>query len=135
LLIEALEGLATGALTPVPQDDSQATYAPMLHKKDGHIRWEKSARELECFIRGVTPWPGAYSFHNDRRLKIFKTEPLDTETLETPGRVLPAFADELRIATGKGVLSILEIQGASGKRLSIRDFLRGYCLPSGTILT
>lgn len=135
LLITALEGLAAGTLRPLPQDDSQATYAPMLSKKDGHIRWERPARELECFIRGVTPWPGAYTFHDERRLKIFKTEPLNVDTRETPGRVLPAFADELRVATGDGVLSILEIQGASGKRLSIRDFLRGYCLPPGTILT
>lgn len=134
LLIEALEGLATGSLTPVPQDDRQATYAPMLSKNDGRIRWEKPARELECFIRGMTPWPGAYTFHEDRRLKIFRAQPLPQETAETPGRVLPGFTDELRVATGDGVLSILEIQGESGKRLSIRDFLRGCGLPPGTLL-
>jgi methionyl-tRNA formyltransferase len=131
LLIEALEGLATGSLTPVAQDDRLATYAPMLSKKDGRIPWEKPAREVECFIRGMTPWPGAFTFHGDRRLKIFRAQPLAVETGETPGRVLPGFADELRVATGDGVLSILEIQGESGKRLAIRDFLRGCDLPPG----
>jgi methionyl-tRNA formyltransferase len=131
LLIEALEGLATGSLTPVAQDDRLATYAPMLSKKDGRIPWQKPAREVACFIRGMTPWPGAFTFHGDRRLKIFRAQPLAVETGETPGRVLPGFADELRVATGDGVLSILEIQGESGKRLAIRDFLRGCDLPPG----
>lgn len=134
LLITALEGLASGTLTPLVQDDRQATYAPLLAKKDGRIAWQKPARELACFIRGMTPWPGAYTFHGDRRLKIFRAQPLAAATDETPGRVLPGFEDELRVATGDGVLSILEIQGESGKRLAIRDFLRGHHLPPGTLL-
>ncbi|HSM75530.1 MAG TPA: methionyl-tRNA formyltransferase [Desulfobacterales bacterium] len=134
VLIAALEGLASGSLTPVAQDDRQATYAPLLAKKDGRIAWQKSARELTCFIRGMTPWPGAYTFHGGRRLKIFRAQPLALATDETPGRVLAGFEDELRVATGDGVLSILEIQGESGKRLAIRDFLRGHPLPPGTLL-
>jgi methionyl-tRNA formyltransferase len=134
LLIAALEGLASGSLTPVAQDDRQATYAPLLAKQDGRIAWQKSARELTCFIRGMTPWPGAYTFHGERRLKIFRAQPLALATDETPGRVLAGFEDELRVATGDGALSILEIQGESGKRLAIRDFLRGHPLPPGTLL-
>ncbi len=134
VLIAALEGLAGGSLTPVAQDDRQATYAPLLAKKDGRISWQKSARELTCFIRGMTPWPGAYTFHGEQRLKIFRAQPMALATNETPGRVLAGFEDELRVATGDGVLSILEIQGESGKRLAIRDFLRGHPLPPGTLL-
>ncbi len=134
VLIAALEGLAGGSLTPVAQDDRQATYAPLLAKKDGRIAWQKSARELTCFIRGMTPWPGAYTFHGEQRLKIFRAQPMALATDETPGRVLAGFEDELRVATGDGVLSILEIQGESGKRLAIRDFLRGHPLPPGTLL-
>lgn len=134
LLIEALEGLAAGTLTPVAQDNRLATYAPMLSKQDGRIPWEQPARRLECFVRGMIPWPGAFTFYGNRRLKIFRVQSLALETSEVPGRVLPGFEDELRVATGDGVLSILEIQGESGKRLPIRDFLRGCDLPPGTLL-
>jgi len=121
-------------LRPVSQNHDQATYAPMLSKRDGHINWEKSAKSLECLIRGMTPWPGAFTFQGDRRLKIFKAIPLPAEPAEYPGTVIRSFPDELRVATGKGALSLLEIQGASGKRLHIRDFLRGHKIAPGTVL-
>ncbi|MDM8549780.1 methionyl-tRNA formyltransferase [Desulfobacterales bacterium HSG2] len=134
LLVKTLKRFEADDIQPVPQDHAQATYAPILNKKDGRIDWKKSAEALEAFIRGVTPWPGAFTFHEDKRLKIFKAVPVLTDTDEPPGTVIRSFPDELRVATGKGVLSILEIQGASGKRLLIKDFLRGYKMPPGTIL-
>ena len=135
LLIKTLREYAAGKLTPIVQDHSQATYAPMLKKQDGHINWQRPAEELEPFIRGMTPWPGAFTFHDDTRLKIFKTVPIPESPPEAAGTILKAFPDELRVATGKGALSILEIQGPSGKQLGIADFLRGYNLPPGTVLT
>jgi methionyl-tRNA formyltransferase len=119
----------------MPQDHSLATYAPMLSKDDGLINWNKSAESLANFIRGVNPWPGAYTFLGDRRLKIFKSRPLPSEITESPGTVLKGFADELRIATAKGALSVEEIQGDSGKRLLIKDFLRGCKIPPGTVFS
>jgi len=135
LLIRTLKAFEDEDITPVPQDHSQATYAPMLSKKDGHLNWKKSANALESFIRGMTPWPGAFTFHGDRRLKIFKAEPLPSDSDAAPGTVIKGFSDELRVTTGDGALSVLEIQGASGKRLLIRDFLRGHSIPVGTVLT
>ena len=134
VLIDTLKGLADKTIQPVRQDHSLATYAPMLTKDDGLINWNKPAKSLECFIRGVTPWPGAYTFLDDKRLKIFKSRPVETEISEPPGTILKGFPDELRIATAQGALSIEEIQGASGKRLSITDFLRGHPIPTGSIL-
>ncbi len=134
VLIDTLKGLADKTIQPVSQDHSLATYAPMLTKDDGLINWNQPAESLESFIRGVTPWPGAYTFLGDKRLKIFKSRPITTEITAPPGTVLQGFPDELRITTGKGVLSIEEIQGASGKRLSIKDFLRGHQIPPGAIL-
>ena len=134
VLIDTLKGLAGKRIQPVPQDHSLATYAPMLTKDDGLINWNKPAEFLECFIRGVTPWPGAYTFHGDKRLKIFKSQPVEGEIEEAPGTILKGFPDELRIATAKGALSIQEIQGASGKRLSIADFLHGHEIKPGEIL-
>jgi methionyl-tRNA formyltransferase len=134
VLIDTLKGLAGKTIQPVRQDHSQATYAPMLTKDDGLINWNKPAKSLECFIRGVTPWPGAYTFLGDKRLKIFRSRSVETEISESPGTILKGFPDELRIATAKGALAIKEIQGASGKRLSVSDFLRGHPIIPGTVL-
>ncbi len=135
LLIKTLKGFAARKIQSIPQDHSKATYAPLLKKQDGLINWQKPAETLEAFIRGMTPWPGAFTFHNEKRLKIIQAAPISESVSEAPGTVLRAFPDELRVATGKGVLSIQKIQGPSGKRLPIADFLRGYELPTGTTLT
>jgi len=133
VLIDTLKAFASDTIQPLPQDHSLATYAPMLSKDDGLINWNKSAVSLDTFIRGVTPWPGAYTFLGDKRLKIFKSSPIAMKFTEPPGTVLKGFPDELRVATAEGVLSVEEIQSASGKRLLIKDFLRGYKIPPGTI--
>ncbi len=135
LLIQTLETIETKGLNPTPQDHALATYAPLLTKKDGHINWQMPAESLDTFIRGMTPWPGAFTFHMDKRLKIFKAGPIPMEVDELPGTVIKSFPDELRVSTGKGALSILEIQGASGKRLLTKDFLRGYNIVPGDVLT
>jgi methionyl-tRNA formyltransferase len=133
-LLQTLQQLADHTLQPKRQDHDKATYAPLLKKQDGLIDWQKPAKKLEPFIRGMTPWPGACTFHNQNRLKILKAAPIDEPVSETAGTILKSFPEELVVATGKGALSILEIQGPSGKRLAIADFLRGYQLPPGTIL-
>jgi methionyl-tRNA formyltransferase len=134
LLIKTLESFAAQHIHPVAQNDNLATYAPLLKKENGHVDWRKPAEILERFIRGVTPWPGAYTFHGGNRLKIFKAQPFSRPAAADPGTVLEGFPDELQIATGKGVLLLQEIQGPSGKRLPIMEFLRGYPIPPGTIL-
>lgn len=134
LLIKTLEGYASRKIKPIPQDHSQATYAPLLKKQDGHIDWKKPAEQLHSFIRGMTPWPGAFTYHHHNRLKVLRAALVSENVSEPAGTILPGFADELRVATGKDALSILEIQGPSGKQLVIADFLRGYPLPPGTIL-
>jgi len=134
VLLNTLRGLAENTIQPVPQDHSLATFAPKLTKDDGLINWNQSAESLVNFIRGVTPWPGAYTFLGGKRLKIFKSRRLAIETTEFPGTVLKGFADELRVATAKGALCVEEIQGDSGKRLLIKDFLRGHEIPPGSVL-
>lgn len=134
LLIRTLNAFEAGDICPVAQNHSRASYAPLLKKSDGHIDWAKPAETLESFIRGVTPWPGAFTFHEDKQLKIFKAKPLPIKVKKPPGTVLEGFPDEIWIVTGEGALSILEIQAASGKRLFIKDFLLGYKIPPGTVL-
>jgi methionyl-tRNA formyltransferase len=134
LLIKTLEDYASGKIKPMPQDHSHATYAPLLKKQDGHIDWQKSAKQLQSFIRGMTPWPGAFSYHNQNRLKVLRAAAESEHVTQPPGTILPGFPGELRVAAGRHALSILEIQGPSGKQLAIADFLRGYPLPPGSIL-
>jgi len=134
LLIQTLNAFQTGDINPISQDHSQATYAPILKKNDGRMNWERPAKALEAFIRGMTPWPGAFTFHEKKRLKVFKAKTIVMDTDASPGTVVKGFPDELWISTGKGVLSIMELQGESGKRLLIKDFLRGYQLLPGTQL-
>jgi methionyl-tRNA formyltransferase len=135
LLIQTIESFETGDITPMSQDHTRATYAPLLKKNDGHINWKMPAETIESFIRGMMPWPGAFTFHGNKRLKIFKAMPIIIDTVETPGTVIKRFPGELCVATGKGVLSVINIQGESGKRLLIKDFLQGYNIPPGTILS
>jgi len=134
LLIKTLSALGTDDITPTPQDHTRATYSRLLKKKDGHINWQKPAESLDSFIRGMTPWPGAFTNHGEKRLKIFSAKPIYTDIHDKPGTVVKGFPDELRVATGKGALSIKEIQAESGKRLQIKAFLQGCRMPLGTVL-
>lgn len=134
LLIHTLTGLESDTVTPVPQNHDQATYAPMLKKSDGRIHWEKSAEEIEAFIRGMTPWPGAFTFYNDTRIKIFKAEVLATRSSASAGTLIKGFQNEIRVATGRGDLAIVELQGASGKKLRAEDYLKGHSMAIGNIL-
>lgn len=135
VLIQTIERIESGDITPISQDHAQATYAPLLKKNDGRMNWEMPAPMLEAFVRGMTPWPGAFTFHGKKRLKIFKAMPMIIDTVEPPGTVIKRFPDELCVAAGKGALSVIEIQGESGKRLLIKEFLQGYKIASGTILS
>jgi methionyl-tRNA formyltransferase len=131
LLIQTLNGLEAGNLIPVAQDHSKATYASLLKKAEGHIDWHLPAGSIERFVRGMTPWPGAFTFHKHKRLKIYQAAVLPPPATAPPGTVVKGFPDELRVATGSGLLSILELQGESGKRLAAKDFLRGYRIDPG----
>ena len=140
VLKKTLKGFEDQSLRPTSQNHAEATYAPLLSKKDGRIDWSRSSQEIERFIRGMSPWPGAFTDFNERRLKIFNAEiqpavAITPSSSEAPGTVINGFTGELRVRTGDGALSILEIQGASGKRLTIGDFLRGCPIPPGTVFS
>ncbi|MBR9982597.1 MAG: methionyl-tRNA formyltransferase [Desulfatitalea sp.] len=136
LLVETLTQFGAGTLFPRTQKHTDATYAPMLRKSDGRIRWDQTAQQIDALIRGVTPWPGAFCFRDEQRLKILGAKPLTgMDIAAAPGTVVPGFPDELRVATGDGCLGIEEIQGASGRRMAIHDFLRGHPIAMGTRLT
>jgi methionyl-tRNA formyltransferase len=133
LLVETLDKLEKNEIYPKPQDHSQATFAPMLKKDDSHIDWKQPPSKIENLIRAMAPQPGAFTFHENKRLKIFKAIAVQGEKNAIPGTVLKGFENEVRVASGQdGALSILEIQGGSGKRMKIIDFLRGNPIPPGS---
>ncbi len=134
LLLDTLKKLKSGHLLATRQDNSKASHAPFLKKKDGQIEWSKTADALGCFIRGMDPWPGAFTSLSGKRLRIFTAEHMRKTTKQQPGVVLEGFPGDLEVATGRGVLSLKEVQLESGKRLAIDDFLRGYPVPPGTVL-
>jgi methionyl-tRNA formyltransferase len=131
LLIQTIRGMWSGDVLPSAQNHALATFAPMLKKEDGRIRWQESALSIDARIRAMTPWPGAYSFCDNKRYKIHRARAIAGISISPPGTVMPGFPDELRIATGDGVLSIIEIQGESGKRLPVGQFLRGNPIQPG----
>ena len=135
MIVETLHRLRQGTLFPHAQKHDDATYAPMLKKEDGRIPWKQSADRLDALIRAMTPWPGAYCFWGEKRLKIIQARAYcDVAHHEAPGTVVAGFPDELRVATGHGILLVQQIQGDSGKRMPVKDFLRGHALVPGSVL-
>lgn len=117
---------------PVAQEDGLATHAPKLKREDGALDWMRSARELDWQIRGLTPWPGAYTAwpgEGTLALKIHQAEVVK-EASGAPGSILD-LADGILVAAGEGALRLQEVQLAGGKRLQVEDFLRGNSLRVG----
>ena len=134
-LLRAIKGLQEGLIPPTPQDHSLATMAPMLKKTDGHIDWQKDAREIECLIRGLDPWPSAYCFLEGMRLRLFCPEVVHKESDSQPGTLLQADKRGMLIACGKNCLLVHEIQPEGKKRMAVEAFVCGKPPAIGTLLT
>jgi methionyl-tRNA formyltransferase len=130
---ETLRQLCAGTLQREVQDDDQSSYAPMMKKEDGRIDWSRSALEVHNQVRGLDPWPGAYTSLDGELLKLARTTP-QNHADASPGTVISADKDGVRIACGSGSLLVRELQLAGRKRLGAADFLRGCPLEPGTCL-
>lgn len=122
LLIKTVKGLEENTITPIKQDETQATYAPIIKKSDGLIDWSKSAFEINCKIRGLHNWPVAFTKLGGKMLKIFSADIL--EKSGKAGEVLES-ENEFIVACGKNALKINELQLEGSKRMKTEDFLRG----------
>jgi methionyl-tRNA formyltransferase len=132
LLRSTLDDLAAGCATEAAQDESLATYAHRLTKEDGAVDWSWSARRIHDLIRGLHPWPHAVTFLGERRLILLRSAVLpDATSTEASGAILRATGDELHIATGEGVIHLLEIQVEGGRPMSVREFMAGHHLMRG----
>lgn len=133
LLAETIDGLANGTITPEKQDDSISNYAGMLNKETGHIDWSKSAVEIHNLIRGLNSWPVAWSMKDGKNYKFWRTQVENSNSDKAPGTVVELRKNSFCIATGEGLLEVLEIQPPSKKRMSAGDLLRGHGVAVGDI--
>ena len=134
LCVETLEALQDGTVTPIPQGETTTAYAKMLNKELGNIDWSKSAIEIERLIRGLTPWPSAYTNWNDKVMKIWDAEvsDIDVEMEEAkPGTIVKVEKDAFYVQTGEGLLKVCELQIPGKKRMDAGAFLRGYQVKVG----
>ena len=133
LLAETIDGLANGTITPEKQDDSFSNYAGMLNKETGHIDWSKSAVEIHNLIRGLNSWPVAWSMKDGKNYKFWRTKVENSNSDKAPGTVVELRKNSFCLATGEGLLEVLEIQPPSKKRMSAGDLLRGHGVAVGDI--
>lgn len=134
LLLETLDGLEAGTIAPQKQGESPTPYAGMLTKDMGAIDWKKPASEIERLIRGLNPWPSAYTCWNGRTVKLWAAEVLeDGFASARPGQVVKSDKHSLLVQTGDGILSIRELQMEGKKRMDVESFLRGYPVPEGAV--
>ena len=127
LLVEIADGLAEGSVAETPQDEDAATYAPRLTKDDGAIDWSWPAARIHDLIRGLHPWPHAFSFLDGRRfILIASTADGLTASSDAPGTIVESEGDRLVVATGNGALRLLQIQPEGKRSMSVRDFLAGH---------
>lgn len=131
LLIDTLAQLKGGTLVPTKQDDQQATMAPLLKKEDGLIDWTLSAASLTNRVRGLSPWPGAYTFLGDERWNIWKAASQGIASTAIPGTIVTVKKQSILVATGDGLLEIREIQTANSKRMAVAQFLAGHRVTVG----
>lgn len=134
LLMETLEGLAAGVIVPEKQpQESPTPYAAMMTKELGKIDWNKDAVSIERLIRGLNPWPSAYTRLGGKTLKIWSAK-VHEGSKAAPGTVLEAGKNGLFIQTGEGILEVKELQLEGKKRMEADAFLRGYTVEEGTVL-
>lgn len=134
LCVDTIPSIVDGSAVYTPQDEQAATKVGQISKKDGRINFTRSAHAIECQIRGLNPWPSAYTSLGGKTLKLWAAQVSDRQTDAQPGTVVLVEKDRFGIQTGDGVLICIEVQLEGKKRMSAADFLRGNALTEGCVL-
>lgn len=129
LLLKVLDNI--DILVPEPQSTEGIVYAKKLNKSEGLIDWNHNAFKIDCQIRGMNPWPGAYFLHNGNIIKILDSKPLRASSQSAPGTVID---DSLKIACKDSILEIHKLQKDGKAAMNVTEFLRGYKITKGEIL-
>ena len=137
LCVETLKALEEKTVTPIPQGETTTAYAKMLDKQLGNIDWNKDARAIERLIRGLSPWPSAYTNWNEKVMKIWDAsaiEEIEIAEGKAPGTIVKVEKDAFYVQTGDGFLKVCELQIPGKKRMDAGAFMRGYQVREGEIL-
>ncbi|WP_341877355.1 methionyl-tRNA formyltransferase [Defluviitalea saccharophila] len=136
LLKDTLDELIRGNIKREKQDEDEATYAPMLKKENGLIDWSQPSYKIINLIRGLSPWPSAYTFYKDQMMKIWKAEVYNkTYEHHTIGEIVEVIKNKgLVVKTGDSSLLITEMQAPNGKRMTVEEYLRGHDIEQNIIL-
>ena len=132
LCVKTMEAIESGEAVYTKQDDSQATHTAKIGKEMGSIDWSKDADVIEHLIRGLNPWPSAYTRLGDKNMKIWRAKVLSHEKVAAPGCIVRVTKDSIDVQAGNGILSLLEVQLEGKKRMTTDAFLRGYTVEEGT---
>ncbi len=133
-LKETLDLIQKGCAPREKQNHEEFTYAPMMNKALGNINWNKSAKDIHNLVRGVNPWPSAYTTYDDKTIKVWKTKVL-SETSDKPcGTILKVDKDGMRVSTKENIILIEELQMPGKKRVLVSEYIKGNSIESGKIL-
>ncbi|MEG1311092.1 MAG: methionyl-tRNA formyltransferase [Romboutsia sp.] len=133
-LKETIDLIEKGCAPRKVQNHDEFTYAPMMNKSLGNINWNKNAREIHNLVRGVNPWPSAYTTYNNATMKVWKTEVLSEDSDKMPGSIIKVDKDGIRVATSCNVLLIKEIQISGKKRVLVSEYIKGNSIETDIVL-
>jgi len=132
LLVDVVDAIAAGSAHSEPQDDARSTYAPRLTREEGLIDWSLPATDIHNRVRGLSPWPHAYSHLDGQRLILTATQVAADRSDESPGTIVRILPDRLLVATGQGgQIAIREVQPEGRRAMAVRDYLAGHPITPG----
>lgn len=134
LLKQTIDLIAKGEAPRIPQNHEEFTYAPMMNKTLGQIDFSKSAKEIHNLVRGVNPWPSAYTTYKGQTMKVWKTKVLNETSDKHPGTILKVDKEGIRVSTKDNVLLIKEIQMPGKKRVLVEEYIKGNSIETNEIL-
>lgn len=134
LLIKTLDLIENGEVKRIPQNDEEATFAPMIKPELEHINWNGKNTDIVNLIKGLNPQPVAYTMLNDEKLKIWFAETIDGDYNGEPGTIVDVRKRDFVVMTAEGAVAVKEVQAQGGKRMSADAYMRGHAIEKGTIL-
>lgn len=132
MLLQTLEMIKNGSIQAKPQNDSEATYAPLIEKYQGEIDWNDCSENIRNLVRGLNPKPGAYTFLEGKRIRIWKMDCIDIPSLG-PGVIQKIEKDAMVVGTGKGSIVISELHPENARIMTVNEYRRGHCLDVGMV--